>query len=315
MLTIRIKIYLINSVPKPMGNVPTPGSKYSFIVDIPNNDFIVPLGIVRSGVTLPNNVNINISASNDTVAELIDNGIISSATSILPDDKFTLDSYTIIPSGKTSALFNIHMDLDFLVAFPDTSFALGVNISSEDIAVKSSLKTTVIVIETKMLTPVAGFTYTVSPDDKSKYNFKSTSENATKLKWDFGDGSAVDTINESPAHFYAKSKSYIVTLTATGILGDFNPSIKQSVVKVVLKPTANFTYTADAADSKKITFTNTSKLALTYSWDFGDGSALSAEKDPIHIYPAAGNYNVKLTAIGDTGDKDKSIKTIVVKVL
>ncbi len=34
---------------------------------------------------------------------------------------------------------------------------------------------------------------------------------------------------------------------------------------------------------------------LTYSWDFGDGSPLSTQANPSHVYTAAGNYSVRLT--------------------
>ena len=35
--------------------------------------------------------------------------------------------------------------------------------------------------------------------------------------------------------------------------------------------------------------------ALTYSWDFGDGSPLSTDANPVHTYTAAGQYTVRLT--------------------
>lgn len=45
-------------------------------------------------------------------------------------------------------------------------------------------------------------------------------------------------------------------------------------------------------------FTNTSTdNARSYLWDFGDGTT-STERDPMHIYDAAGTYTVKLTAKG-----------------
>lgn len=307
-------IYSINSIPIQVGSVPTPGSTYRFLMDTSNNKFIVPLGIVRSGINLDGRITVDISLNNDTVAALISKGTISSA-SILPENKFSIQpSSVIIESGKESALFNISIDLEFLKGFPDSKFALGVSISSKERVVNPLLSNAVILISTKIFTPSANFTFTVNSLDKSKYTFLSTSENAVKLNWDFGDGS-VDTISKSPVHYYASSETYIVNLTATGILGGINISTKSSVVKVVIKPKADFSYVADAADPKKIIFTNKSTKALTYSWDFGDGSALSVEKDPTHTYAAAGSYTVKLTAIGDTGAADKSVKSLIIKVL
>lgn len=63
------------------------------------------------------------------------------------------------------------------------------------------------------------------------------------------------------------------------------------------KPEAGFTAVVDGL---KIDFTNTSKNADSYSWDFGDG-ATSAEINPSHTYAAAGIYKVKLTASNAAG--------------
>ena len=41
--------------------------------------------------------------------------------------------------------------------------------------------------------------------------------------------------------------------------------------------------------------------ALTYDWDFGDGSAPSAEANPVHVYTAAGNYTASLAVFDGTG--------------
>ncbi|MCK6695557.1 MAG: PKD domain-containing protein, partial [Thermoanaerobaculia bacterium] len=63
------------------------------------------------------------------------------------------------------------------------------------------------------------------------------------------------------------------------------------------KPEAGFTAVVDGL---KIDFTNTSKNADSYSWDFGDG-ATSTETNPSHTYAAAGIYKVKLTATNAAG--------------
>jgi len=63
------------------------------------------------------------------------------------------------------------------------------------------------------------------------------------------------------------------------------------------KPQAGFTVEIDGLTA---TFTNTSNLANSYSWDFGDGS-MSSQENPIHTYAAAGIYTVVLTATNNAG--------------
>jgi PKD repeat protein len=60
-------------------------------------------------------------------------------------------------------------------------------------------------------------------------------------------------------------------------------------------------------DSVIFNFTNKSKDATSYLWDFGDGS-FSLEESPIHAYTVSGNYIVKLTAYSK-GKKKSSERT------
>lgn len=52
--------------------------------------------------------------------------------------------------------------------------------------------------------------------------------------------------------------------------------------------------------SSSVSFINNSAYALSYSWDFGDGSPVSTLEDPVHDYPSTGNYTVCLTASNQT---------------
>ncbi|WP_167611546.1 PKD domain-containing protein [Maribellus sediminis] len=52
----------------------------------------------------------------------------------------------------------------------------------------------------------------------------------------------------------------------------------------------------------EVTFTNKSKMATSWSWNFGDGSAESTEESPAHTFTEAGKYTVTLTAINEVGD-------------
>ncbi|RPJ78092.1 MAG: PKD domain-containing protein, partial [Alphaproteobacteria bacterium] len=50
-----------------------------------------------------------------------------------------------------------------------------------------------------------------------------------------------------------------------------------------------------------VKFTDTSTgNATSWSWDFGDGTT-SNERNPVHKYTAAGNYNVTLTVSNSDG--------------
>jgi len=76
-------------------------------------------------------------------------------------------------------------------------------------------------------------------------------------------------------------------------------------------PVASFQYEKDANDFAKVTFTNFSQNAESVSWDFGDGSAVSTEQNPVHTFPAAGTYTVKLTVTGKgntTAEKTEDIE-------
>lgn len=73
-------------------------------------------------------------------------------------------------------------------------------------------------------------------------------------------------------------------------------------------PVASFSY--ETTHPFYVHFTNTSKDATYYSWDFGDGTT-SSEKNPIHKYSCKGVYKVVLTAKGN-GRTDTYTKNITV---
>lgn len=72
--------------------------------------------------------------------------------------------------------------------------------------------------------------------------------------------------------------------------------------------TASFTYSPASPKAKSaVTFTATSNdPTATYSWDFGDGSALGAGANPAHTYQAAGSYTVTMTATSAAGTVNAS---------
>jgi len=67
-------------------------------------------------------------------------------------------------------------------------------------------------------------------------------------------------------------------------------------------PSPRFGYEADALT---VVFTNLSKGAESYAWDFGDGET-SIEEAPTHVYKEYGEYTVVLKAKNAVGEKSYS---------
>lgn len=83
---------------------------------------------------------------------------------------------------------------------------------------------------------------------------------------------------------------------------------KEEVLEVI----SGFSFTVDASDFRKVTFTNASQNYTRVSWDFGDGSAASTDANPVHTYSAVGTYTVKLTATGSDGATDVSSQSVAI---
>ncbi len=52
------------------------------------------------------------------------------------------------------------------------------------------------------------------------------------------------------------------------------------------------------------------KNIISWSWDFGDGSPLSTELNPIHAYQNSGTYNIKLKVTNATGETNEMVKQL-----
>ncbi len=79
-----------------------------------------------------------------------------------------------------------------------------------------------------------------------------------------------------------------------------------------LVPVANFT---TSVSGRTVSFSNTSLNGISYTWNYGDGSATSTAIAAPYTYAAAGTYTVKLTATGALGATNPSVKTATVTVL
>ena len=149
--------------------------------------------------------------------------------------------------------------------------------------------------------PVADFmSDTISGCAPLEIEFSSSSTNMTDdvtYNWDLGNGSGGSNANASTT--YSTPGQYNISLTVTnqGICSD--TKTLDSYIDVNETPVADFNPVPPESiledDAATIDFSNTSVSsdALSYFWEFGEGST-STEQSPSHVYTQAGIYLVVL---------------------
>ncbi|MFZ7122771.1 MAG: PKD domain-containing protein [Bacteroidota bacterium] len=115
--------------------------------------------------------------------------------------------------------------------------------------------------------------------------------------WNFGDGGSSTTQN--PSHQFNMDTSGVSDPFDITLIAFYNGCPDTFVLQdqiVVLGPIPAFTITYNCANPYSVAFTNTSGGATSYSWDFADGSGLSTQTSPTHVFPDNTNYPVTLEA-------------------
>jgi PKD repeat protein len=164
--------------------------------------------------------------------------------------------------------------------------------------------------------PIASFEF--SPQEKLiapvEISFKNTSQNANSYTWVTSDG---ESIEATDVVLTVRSATTItVTLTATGEGGSDSFSKTISVAENPAAnedlPVADFSYSpAEITLEDNVFFTNNSINAVSFAWDFSDGTT-SSERSPIKKFSEPGNYTVKLKATGNKGTTSEVSKNIAV---
>jgi PKD repeat protein len=158
--------------------------------------------------------------------------------------------------------------------------------------------TQVLVLQQAPAAPLAAFT--VAGGDCAapcQVTFTNNSQHATGYAWNFGDGTT--STEASPGHTYQAGGTFTAALTATGPGGSH--TVQQSVTIAHTAPVADFSFTGgDCPAPCQVSFTNASRHATAYSWDFGDGTTAS-EANPVHQFSGAGTYQVSLRVTGTGG--------------
>jgi len=161
-------------------------------------------------------------------------------------------------------------------------------------------------------TPVANFDYQIDGQD---ITFTNNSVNADVFEWDFGDASNPgESTDETPG---------LVTYTF-----DDGEDRMTKVILSARNSDANVTnqFEADIAFIQAdfiissivenvVSFESTSSQAVSYLWDFGDGSGTSTEANPTYTYSTFETFTVTLTVTDSFGNTDEIVNEEVVIAL
>jgi PKD repeat protein len=128
-------------------------------------------------------------------------------------------------------------------------------------------------------------------------------------EWDFGDGSPhVLEFDPITNHIYSSHGTYMVTLNVTD--SECRSDIRSDYISIRANPCASFTWSPPSPlRGQTVTFDGSSSTPdggtlVSYTWNFGDGTPLVTEYDPIttHVYTSSGDFTVTLN-VTDSEDK------------
>ncbi|PCH70044.1 MAG: hypothetical protein COC06_06355 [Bacteroidales bacterium] len=114
--------------------------------------------------------------------------------------------------------------------------------------------------------------------------------------WQFGDGDVSNIQN--PSHEFGEVKEYKVSLVVTN-----NKGCKATIEKTARVnplPEMKFTHEKIAAINTPVNFINECFNAVSYEWNFGEGS-FSTDEHPNHTYTSPGVFTVELKAQSKEG--------------
>jgi len=152
---------------------------------------------------------------------------------------------------------------------------------------------------------------TVNFSDASTVPGTIPGDTITSWAWDFGDGSTSTLKN--PSHVFSNAGTYSVTLTITTFGGcTNNNSGTPLVITASPLPIAVFSVNATKFDLPfdALICTNQSVGAVTYNWNFGDGTT-STMTDPQHVYTSIGTFQIQLIATNQFGCPDTTNTPVI----
>ena len=192
-----------------------------------------------------------------------------------------------------------------------------INPTSHDTLCSNTTCQTIIVADTNNC--VASFNYYLYTGYQYHFYANAPSGNQNTYSWNFGDSSALGS-NLDPWHTFSSPGTYHVCLTAYDNLVHDTLCSDTTCQTIIVADTnhcvANFNYYLYTGYQYHFYANASSGNQNTYSWNFGDSSALGSTLDPWHTFSSPGTYHVCLTVydilVHDTLCSDTTCQTIIV---
>ena len=133
-----------------------------------------------------------------------------------------------------------------------------------------------------------------------------------QYSWSFGENQSIST-SGNPSHIFQSPGSYDISLTVENQYGCTSTETISHMINAYPVPLASFNANPITTSILKpeIEFYNNSDGAVNYLWSFGDGDS-SNNINPVHNYPAPGNYTIQMIAVSNHGCKDSISMTVMV---
>lgn len=256
-------------------------------------------GISTNSSSCPNGTNGSANGESGII-EGIDNNVFASQEFVLPEANFSFTNnmlqvaFTNISQNATTTIWNFGDGnssslLNPIHTYSQTGTYNVQLIVSNDCGVDTfNLSLYVEIVEASFQIDEEGgcIPHTV--------NFQNSSLGTIdNFLWTFEGGSPATSTDVDPQVIYESAGLFDVQLEVFGAQGSDNV-LMDNIIEVLEVPVANFDFSSPILGT--INFINNSSDGTFYEWNFGDGSPVSNEEMPLHIYDIFGNFVVTLTA-------------------
>ena len=143
MPTAKKGVYILNSATPDSVSPVTQGAAYQYMLDIPKNQFIIPMGVYLSGVNEQPAFSVSVAMNADTITSLLSQ-LAYAGYEVLPSTYLKFSNKVDFAKNQQDASFNITIDYDYLKANLTKKYLLAVTVSSVDVQTNKKLSTTVI---------------------------------------------------------------------------------------------------------------------------------------------------------------------------